>query len=102
MKSLITLMLTTLLAGVALACETKQAYFNNLTQLCGQTFVGASTYPDDPEHDFAGKRLVAHFSACDDAQIRIKFSVGEDQSTAQTKGCCLNTITDMQTARPMT
>ena len=80
MKPLITLILTTLLAGTGLACESKQTYFENLAQLCGQTFVGASTYPDDPDHDFAGKRLVANFSACDDTQIRIKFAVGEDHS----------------------
>lgn len=58
----------------------QQSFFKNLKTLCGQVFTGASTYPDDPNHDFAGKLLVANFSACSDDEIRVKFDVGEDQS----------------------
>ncbi|MCX7545395.1 hypothetical protein [Marinicella gelatinilytica] len=55
-------------------------FFNNMKNLCGEVFEGASTYPDDPDHDFAGKKLVADFADCSDAEIRIKFAVGEDHS----------------------
>ena len=58
----------------------QQSFFNNLKSLCGQVFEGASTYPDDPAHDFAGKLLVADFSGCEDQQVRVKFVVGEDRS----------------------
>lgn len=55
-------------------------FFENLATLCGQTFTGYSTYPDDPKHDFAGKLLVANFMNCDEQQIKIKFDVGSDTS----------------------
>ena len=62
------------------APSTQQAFFTNLKSLCGQVFEGASTYPQDPEHDFAGKLLVADFSSCEEQEIRIKFAVGADHS----------------------
>ncbi len=62
------------------AVNHKTAFFNNLSSLCGQVFTGHSTYPDDPDHDFAGQLLVADFAVCTDQQIRIKFAVGEDHS----------------------
>ncbi len=55
-------------------------FFQNMTSLCGQTFEGASTFPDDPNHDFAGKLLVADFADCSESEIRVKFVVGEDHS----------------------
>lgn len=58
----------------------QHTYFDNLKSLCGQVFTGASTFPDDPGHDFAGQLLVANFSDCSDDEIRIKFDVGENQS----------------------
>lgn len=58
----------------------QQAFFTQLKTLCGRVFEGASTFPDDPEHDFAGKLLVADFSSCEEQEIRVKFVVGEDHS----------------------
>lgn len=58
----------------------QQAFFTHLKTLCGQVFEGASTFPDDPDHDFAGKLLVADFASCADDELRIKFTVGEDRS----------------------
>lgn len=58
----------------------KTAFFNNLSSLCEKVFVGYSTYPEDPAHDFAGKLLVANFSECSDSEVRVKFVVGEDHS----------------------
>lgn len=58
----------------------QEKFFENLSSLCGQIFTGASTYPDDPNHDFAGKLLVADFSECSADEIRVKFDVGEDRS----------------------
>jgi len=67
-------------AGQASEENNHELFFNNLTSLCGDVFTGASTYPDDPEHDFAGKKLVADFAECSEDEIRIKFAVGEDHS----------------------
>ncbi len=58
----------------------KQTFFNNLGSLCGQTFTGYSTFPEDPEHDFAGKLLVADFNDCRKNEVRIQFDVGTDRS----------------------
>ncbi len=60
--------------------KTKADFFENLSSLCGQVFTGHSTFPDDPNHDFAGKLLVANFSECSDKELRVKFVVGEDHS----------------------
>ncbi|NVK21468.1 MAG: hypothetical protein HWD86_03025 [Kangiellaceae bacterium] len=58
----------------------ENAFFANLKSLCGQQFVGNTAYPDDPSHDFAGKKLVATVKSCSDTEIRIPFVVGEDHS----------------------
>lgn len=57
-----------------------QLYFDQLSQLCGSTFQGYSSFPEDPDHPFAGQLLVAHFDTCNDHEIRIPFIVGEDHS----------------------
>ena len=74
-----------ILAVSLMACQNKrmsaqQTFFSNMSGLCGQTFSGYSTFPDDPEHDFAGKLLVADFNDCRPNVIRIQFDVGENQS----------------------
>ncbi len=60
--------------------DSSTQYFSNLQKLCGKTFVGETAYPKDPEHDFAGKKLVANFESCSNNEIRIPFTVGEDHS----------------------
>lgn len=61
--------------------NSQDAYFANLTKLCGQEFVGESVFPEnDPDHSFAGKTLVATFAKCTDTEIRVPFVVGEDHS----------------------
>lgn len=64
----------------AILPATQQAFFDNLKTLCGQTFTGASVYPEDPNHDFAGKKLVAEVSTCTDDEVQIPFTVGDDTS----------------------
>lgn len=55
-------------------------FYSLMSSLCGKTFVGSTVYPDDPNHDFAGKKLVATVKHCNHREIRIPFSVGEDTS----------------------
>ncbi|MCX7553157.1 hypothetical protein OS175_04650 [Marinicella sp. S1101] len=81
MRNTLIMILLVLLMGCQQRAEnTQQTFFDNLSNLCGQTFTGFSTYPDDPDHDFAGKLLRANFMNCDNRQIRIKFDVGNDLS----------------------
>ena len=42
--------------------------------------MGQSTFPNDPNDAFAGKKLVARFAQCTTDEIRIPFAVGKDQS----------------------
>ena len=55
-------------------------FFNNLKKLCGQSFIGDTTFPDDPNHDFADKALIIKVAECSENQIRIPFQVGADKS----------------------
>ncbi|GAA0197630.1 hypothetical protein GCM10009123_01090 [Kangiella japonica] len=55
-------------------------FFSLIQSMCGKTFVGESVYPEDPGHDFAGKKLVATIDYCDNQHIAIPFTVGEDES----------------------
>ncbi len=56
------------------------AYFDQLTSLCGSRYEGEMTFPENGQDSFAGKLLVAEFSSCSDAEIRVPFRVGDDTS----------------------
>lgn len=58
----------------------QEQYFQTLLSLCGQKFVGQSSFPTDPDDSFYGKRLVANFKSCSDDEIRVPFIVGDDHS----------------------
>lgn len=79
MKYLLILLLTFNLPLMA-QTDTHQAFFDKLAGLCGQTFTGQSSFPDDPKDSFYGKPLVAHIAECGPAQIRVPFQVGTDTS----------------------
>ena len=67
-------------SGVAKAGDARDQFVAVLNGLCGHRFEGEMTYPADPKHDFAGKRLVAEFTTCSNAVVRVPFQVGEDRS----------------------
>jgi len=46
-------------------------FFANLSALCGETFSGESSYPDDPEHALVNTELRAHISSCEEEKIEI-------------------------------
>ncbi len=56
------------------------AFFERVRMLCGATFEGYATFPDDPEHPLHGRLLIAHVAACEQDEILIPFAVGEDRS----------------------
>ncbi|WP_018476570.1 hypothetical protein [Pontibacter roseus] len=59
---------------------TQQAFFTNLSKLCGKSFRGIAVFPADGKDPFAGKELTMHVQACSDTTIRVPFHVGEDKS----------------------
>lgn len=78
-----------LAAALALAaCATprppqtpRDAFFERLLGLCGQSFEGRiASPPVEADAAFAGKRLVMHVRDCSPAVIRIPFHVGDDRS----------------------
>ena len=73
------LTLSTLTASQA-AAEPRDAWFANLTALCGQTYEGRVVTTDAADADFAGKTLTMTVRDCSADEIRIPFAVGEDRS----------------------
>jgi hypothetical protein len=55
-------------------------FFAHLFELCGETFSGEATFPDDPGHELVGVELNATIETCTEEEIRIPFHAGEDES----------------------
>ena len=69
--------------GAAAQATAQDAFFANLTALCGNAYAGQveTDRPESPGNNaFAGKELVMHVRECSDNEIRIPFHVGEDRS----------------------
>lgn len=49
----------------------QEEFFSNLFSLCGETFIGESTYPDNPDHDLVDTELRATISTCTEERIEI-------------------------------
>lgn len=60
--------------------SSQNKFFANLFELCGETFSGEATFPDDPDHDLVGEELSATISTCTEEEIRVSFTAGEDES----------------------
>jgi len=58
----------------------QQAFYTNLSKLCGKSFRGTTVFPASDKDPFAGKELTMHVTTCSDTTIRIPFHVGEDKS----------------------
>lgn len=53
-------------------------FFENISSLCGETFAGESTYPDDPDHALVDTELRAHISSCEEERIEVDFYRDDD------------------------
>jgi len=86
LKLLATIALVMIAAVGVSGCKTagvddsRDQFMATLASMCSQRFEGAMTFPLDPKHDFAGKRLAAHIETCNTAGVRVPFKVGEDTS----------------------
>lgn len=63
-----------------LASETHQAFFNNLAQLCGQSFRGEQKFRSHHAEGWAHLDMIMHVNVCEADQIQIPFHVGDDSS----------------------
>lgn len=53
-------------------------FFASLFSLCGDTFIGEATFPDDPDHELVGTELKATISTCTEETIEIDLVRGGD------------------------
>lgn len=58
----------------------QEAFFEQLVELCGATFVGETVYPEEPGEAWRDQPLLATFEYCTADEIRIPLAVGEDHS----------------------
>jgi hypothetical protein len=56
------------------------AFFQNLSERCGDVYYGESVYPDNPEHELYGAKLKMTIESCTENELRIPFQVNEDRS----------------------
>ena len=74
------IIITLSFATDAIANEPEKNVYASLKKLCGKSYFGETTFPDDPKHPFAGKQLKMTIASCTDSEIKIPFQVGEDKS----------------------
>jgi hypothetical protein len=60
--------------------ESQEAFFQQISELCGTSFTGQASFPADPGDDWRDKDIVAHIASCDADEIRIPLAVGENRS----------------------
>ncbi len=63
-----------------LLIEEQQAFFNQLSAFCGQSFGGQEIYRSHHAPGWAGYEMVMHVEVCEADRILIPFRVGEDTS----------------------
>ena len=64
----------------AASATAQDAFFANLTALCGQRFEGRVVTTDAADARFASERLIMHVRDCSADEVRIPFAVGADRS----------------------
>lgn len=67
-------------AGEKTADLPREAFFKNLSALCGKTFEGVVIFPDVPSEAFRDSVLLMRVATCNDNEILIPFEVGADKS----------------------
>lgn len=67
-------------AGIPAPVAPHDAFFADLSALCGKSFDGQVVSTDPLDADFTGKRLTMTVRDCSADEIRIPFAVGEDRS----------------------
>lgn len=55
----------------------QEAFWRALSSHCGKAYAGGLASADARDADWAGKRMVAHWAACDETRVAIAFHVEE-------------------------
>lgn len=67
-------------ASLASPSASQLAFFDAVSQLCGQSFEGETVVDNAPPSQFTTSKLVMHVRSCNAVQLEIPFHVGEDAS----------------------
>ncbi len=68
------------LNAAANAGNISDRFLQNLSSLCGQTYIGQAVENETTANPFGQEQLVMHVKDCSDTEIRIAFHVGQDRS----------------------
>ena len=60
----------------------QEAFWQALSSHCGKAYAGGLASDDARDADWAGKRMVAHWAACDEARVAIAFHVADPEAPA--------------------
>ena len=60
----------------------QEAFWQALSNHCGKAYAGGLASTDARDADWAGKRMVAHWAACDEARVAIAFHVADPKAPA--------------------
>jgi hypothetical protein len=58
----------------------QDTFFQQIASTCGTRFTGRASFPEDPGDAWRDKDIVAYIETCEEDEIRIPLSVGEDHS----------------------
>jgi hypothetical protein len=64
----------------SVSIKSHDAFFDNISKLCGKAFAGKVAVDNADGDGFANKKLVMHVRKCSANQIQIPFHVGDDSS----------------------
>ena len=73
-------LLVALLAVSNASANPEDAFWQQLSELCGKAYAGSIPAPQPQDSDFAKERLVMHVRDCSASEIRIPFHVGANRS----------------------
>ena len=59
---------------------TQEAFWDNLTSHCGNTYMGELASSDARDEDMAGQRMQAHWAQCSDSRVAIAFHIEDDDA----------------------
>lgn len=66
--------------GSTILVSAEAAFFQNLSERCGDVYYGESVFPDNPEHELYGAALKMTIESCTETELRIPFQVNDDRS----------------------
>ena len=78
--ALLILIIIVPIIGFSQESNDQRAFFNNLKKHAGKAYQGTVTAGAKKDDSFSTERLVMHVRSCEENQIRIPLSVGEDKS----------------------